>query len=67
MTSRIEASRNHGPFDPRRGARPATVTPGLQDGRAGLDWDAFSSLNFPGRSRHDLQAISAYDAYRGRG
>jgi len=29
-----------------------------------LDWDAFSARYFPGRGRHDLQAIAAYGAYR---
>jgi hypothetical protein len=30
----------------------------------GLDWAAFSSEYFPGRRRHDLEVISAYDAYK---
>ncbi len=29
-----------------------------------LDWDAFSALYFPGRGRHDLDAVAAYGAYR---
>jgi len=29
-----------------------------------LDWDAFSARYFPGRSRHDLDAVAAYGAYR---
>jgi hypothetical protein len=29
-----------------------------------LDWDAFSSRYFPGRRRHDLDAVAAYGAYR---
>jgi hypothetical protein len=29
-----------------------------------LDWDAFSTRYFPGRSRHDLDAVAAYGAYR---
>jgi hypothetical protein len=28
-----------------------------------LDWDAFSALYFPGRRRHDLDAVAAYGAY----
>jgi len=28
-----------------------------------LDWNAFSTRSFPGSRRHDLQTISAYDAY----
>lgn len=29
-----------------------------------LDWAAFSARFFPGRRRHDLEAITAYAAYR---
>ena len=28
-----------------------------------LDWDAFSARYFPGRRRHDLDAVAAYGAY----
>jgi len=28
-----------------------------------LDWDAFSAQYFPGRRRHDLDAVAAYGAY----
>jgi hypothetical protein len=31
---------------------------------AGLDWYAFSTLYFPGRRRHDLEVLKAYEAYR---
>jgi len=31
----------------------------------GLDWQAFSAAYFPGRRRHDLEALTAYGAYRG--
>jgi hypothetical protein len=31
---------------------------------AGLDWSAFSAACFPGRRRHDLEALTAYGAYR---
>jgi hypothetical protein len=30
----------------------------------GLDRQAFSTLYFPGRQRHDLEAVTAYGAYR---
>ena len=30
----------------------------------GLDWHTFSAASFPGRRRHDLQAVIAYGAYR---
>ena len=32
--------------------------------RDGLDWQAFSVDHFPGRDRHDLEALVAYGAYR---
>ena len=32
--------------------------------RAGLDWDGFRVLYFPGSRRHDLKAIVAYGGYR---
>lgn len=31
---------------------------------AGLDWQAFLARRFPGRQRHDLEALTAYGAYR---
>ena len=30
----------------------------------GLDWLTFSAAYFPGRRRHDLEALTAYAAYR---
>jgi hypothetical protein len=30
----------------------------------GLDWQSFSAAHFPGRRRHDLEALTAYGAYR---
>jgi hypothetical protein len=29
-----------------------------------LDWQAFASAHFPGRRRHDLEALGAYGKYR---
>ena len=29
-----------------------------------LDWQAFSAASFPGRRRHDLEALTAYCTYR---
>jgi hypothetical protein len=29
-----------------------------------LDWASFSAAFFPGRRRHDLEALTAYGAYR---
>ena len=30
----------------------------------GLDWQRFSAAYFPGRRRHDLEALTAYSAYK---
>jgi hypothetical protein len=30
----------------------------------GLDWQAFSAAYFPGRGRHDFEALIAYGAYK---
>ena len=29
-----------------------------------LDWQTFAAANFPGRRRHDLEALAAYSVYR---
>jgi hypothetical protein len=67
----IEPSRRHGFSDPRfsiqrAGAAPvrANGTTGVDELPAGLDWVAFSSLLFPGRRRHDLEVVKAYEAYK---
>ena len=70
MSGRIEGSRRHGQFDlrwPKRrlradATRPTRASGGLED-VAGLDWDGFSARYFPEARRHDMEAISAYDAY----
>ena len=73
MTVRIEASRRHGPFDPRRRKRhlhavsalPASAPGGLEGLPDDLDWDAFSRRHLPGRGRQDLvDELSAYAAYQ---
>lgn len=33
------------------------------DAPDGLDWQTFSAAYFPGRRRHDLEALTAYGAY----
>jgi len=30
----------------------------------GLDWSAFVARSFPGRRRHDFEALAAYEAHR---
>ena len=71
MTGRIEGPRRHGHFDRRWStSRPVTsdwrVTAGVGTSAVPgeLEWDTFSTRYFPGRLRHDLEAISAYDSYR---
>jgi hypothetical protein len=72
VSGSVEASRRHGPFDSRWAKRPlrsaadrlTIALTGLEEVPDGLDWDAFSTRHFPGRRRHDLDAISAYDAYQ---
>jgi hypothetical protein len=71
MSASVEASRRHGRFDLRWPTRPlraasdwpAPVLVDLGDVPDGLDWNDFSARYFPGRRRHDLEAIGAYDAY----
>jgi hypothetical protein len=54
MTSRVEASRRHGPFDLRWPARrqasdrPRPAAPGRKHVPDGLAWGAFSTRCFPG-------------------
>ena len=65
----IEPSRRHGHFDPRFSIQLATAgrpaangTTGLDELPGGLDWVAFSGRLFPGRPRHDFEALKAYEA-----
>jgi hypothetical protein len=44
-------------------AASAPVLPAAGVGEK-LDWDAFSARYFPGRRRHDLDAVAAYGAYK---
>jgi hypothetical protein len=37
---------------------------GRENTPTGLDWQAFSAVYFPGRRRHDLEAITAYGSYK---
>ncbi len=42
----------------------ASVVASGADVPVGLDWQTFSAAYFPGRRRHDLEALTAYGAYR---
>ena len=67
----MEASRKHGPFDTRwpcvrkDNSRAQSTAPLLNAAEAAeaLDWEAFSGRYFPGRRRHNFEAVSAYAAY----
>ena len=67
----VEASRKHGPFDTRwpsarkESSDAAPTAPPLRAAEAAeaLDWEAFSNRYFPGRRRHDMEAVTAYATY----
>ena len=58
-----------GRFDAER-KRPLTESSGSAvatsgaEAPDGLDWQTFSAACFPGRRRHDLEALTAYSAYK---
>ena len=72
MSGSVEASRRHGAFDTRWPSAPknatgaVTTAPPLRAAEAAeaLDWEAFSDRYFPGRRRHDMEALTAYGTYR---
>ena len=41
----------------------ASASASREDVPVGLDWQAFSAAYFPGRRRHDLEALTAYGDY----
>ena len=67
----VEAPRRHGPFDrrwlfaPKESAGAVPTAPPLRSEEAleALDWEAFSKRYFPGRRRHDTEALTAYATY----
>jgi hypothetical protein len=68
----VEASRKHGTFDTRwpparkESLDAAPTTPPLRAAEAAeaFDWEAFSNCYFPGRRRHDMEALTAYATYK---
>jgi hypothetical protein len=71
MRQVVEASRRHGPFDTRwsparKDSAAAVPTAPLRAAEAAeaLDWEAFSNRYFPGRRRHNLEALTAYATYK---
>jgi len=67
----VEASRKHGPFDMRwpsarkdRAGAVSTASPlRAEEAAEALDWEAFSNRYFPGRRRHNMEALTAYATY----
>ncbi|HEU5211496.1 MAG TPA: hypothetical protein VFU10_01880 [Gaiellaceae bacterium] len=49
------------------GGRSATGDVEVAEAPPALDWYAFCQSFFPGRRRHDLEAVKAYAAYRATG
>ena len=68
----VEASRKHGPFDTRwpsarkdsAGVVPTAPPLRAAEAAEALDWQAFSNRYFPGRRRHDMDALTAYATYK---
>jgi len=68
----VEASRRRGPFDtrwpsaPKDSAGAVPTAPPLRAAEAAeaLDWDAFSNRYFPGRRRHDVEALTTCATYK---
>jgi len=61
---RVEAERTSGVETKRPVANVVSVVAGRARMMDGLDWQSFSAAYFPGRRRHDLEALTAYGAYR---
>ena len=67
----MEASRKHGRFDTRwpsarndrAGALSTAPLLRAEEAAEALDWEAFSNRYFPGRGRHNMEALTAYAAY----
>ena len=63
----VEVEERHAPrsagSSPATGDGPPAGATGAGE-PGGLDWRAFTAAYFPGRRRHDLEALTAYSAYR---
>jgi hypothetical protein len=46
------------------GAAPTALPLRAAEAAETLDWEAFSNRYFPGRRRHDIEAVSAYATYK---
>jgi hypothetical protein len=49
-----------------RSDQPGRARTSPTDAPDGLEWQAFATRYFPGRRRHDLDALTAYETYRRR-
>lgn len=65
----FDPSHRHGAFDPRFRRSPAHMVPrppgeSPSSSEGGVGWYAFLTESYPGRQRHDLEALKAFEAYR---
>jgi hypothetical protein len=61
----VESRRKHGAFDSRYPTLSTPPAPAwVLDANQGLEWAEFRTRFFPGRRRHDIEALAAYGAYR---
>jgi hypothetical protein len=65
----IDQARKRGPFDLRYPARQTIAASGWElqddgDGPVPLEWSGFLARVFPNRRRHDLEALTSFEAYR---
>jgi hypothetical protein len=49
-----------------RSDQPGHARNSSTDAPDGLEWQGFATRYFPGRRRHDLDALTAYETYRRR-
>jgi hypothetical protein len=71
VTQVVEASRKHGSFDLRwpsarqdSASAVSTAAPlRAEEAAEALEWETFSNRYFPGRRRHNIEALTAYVAY----
>lgn len=59
----VEAEVRRSPEAPVTSDGPPAVVTGVR-GSGSLDWTAFTAAYFPGRRRHDLEALTAYSRYK---
>jgi hypothetical protein len=64
----LESPQRHGPFDDRYPARAIAAAPVWElssepDQTPRLAWAPFARRFYPGRRRHDFEALASYAAY----